>query len=132
MTTDPQAFAICLLVAGLSAVSFFVKRARYRRWIQTSGIVIEIVPREIQTESRQYVALRPRISFRTATGQTVEFLSSVSSSQSVGDSVAVLYEPTDPREATTEGFMARQLPEIVVFAVSMTGVLMYAYERFTK
>jgi hypothetical protein len=131
MTFDPQGFVICLVVAIAAAVAFFYKQAKYRRWIRVSGTIIEMVRREIQTEKRQYVVWRPRISFRTASGETNEFVSSVSTSRSIGDSITVLYDPTEPSEATTEGFMARHLAEIVIFAVSMTGVLMHAYARLT-
>jgi len=131
MTFDAQGFAICLVVAIAAAAIFFYKQAKYRRWIHVSGIIIEMVRHEVQTEKRQYVVWRPRISFRTASGETSEFVSSVSSSRSIGDTIGVLYDPTEPREATTEGFMARHLAEIVIFAVSMTGVLMYAYARLT-
>ncbi|MCU1291237.1 MAG: hypothetical protein JWP08_87 [Bryobacterales bacterium] len=131
MTHEPPAFLICLVVAIAAGATFLYKQAKYRRWIRVSGIVVEIVRCEIWTGEKQYVVLRPRISFRTASGEAIDFLSSVSSPQSIGDSIAVLYDPTEPHEATTNEFMARHLAEIVIFAVSMTGVLICAYEQFT-
>ncbi len=131
MTFDPQAFLICLVVAIAAVATFFYKRAKYRRWIRVSGTVVEVVRREIQTEKGPYVVFRPRISFRTTSGETSEFVSSVSSSRSIGDRIAVLYDPTEPTDATIEGFIACHLAEMVIFAVSMTGVLMYAYARLT-
>src|SRR5947208_2912687 len=131
MTFDPQAFVICSAVAIAAAATFFYKQAKYRRWIRVSGNIVELVRHVMQDENREYVVWRARISFRTSSGGTSEFVSSGSSSRSIGDSIAVLYDPTEPREATTEGYMARHLAEIVIFAVSMTGVLMYAYVRLT-
>src|SRR5215510_14579869 len=105
----PALFAVCLLGASFAALMFFIKRARYRRWVRASGTVTELIRRESTDPDRPSVTFSPRVSFRTATGQTSEFVSSVSSSPSprLGDTIAVLYDPSDPSEATIDRFVFR-------------------------
>jgi hypothetical protein len=133
MTFHPAVFAVCLIAASWAAIVFVLKRARYRRWYRAVGTVIELIRQESRdSDGRMDVTFSPRVSFQTVTGDTWEFVSSVSSfpAPAVGETVEVLYDPDDPREATIDQFMFRHLGEFVVFCLGALGVLIYVYQRF--
>ncbi len=132
MTIHPAIFAVCLLASLFAALLFIVKRARFRRWLRATGKVVELIRRESNDPDRPGVTFSPRVSFQTAAGDTSEFVSSVSSfpAPAVGDAVIVLYDPSDPREATIDRFMFRHLGEVVVFCLGIVGVIVYVYQRF--
>ena len=130
MSMHPAVFAIGFLVVCFSAFIFLVKRARFRRWSRASGTVVELIRRE--SHEGDSVTFAPRVSFQTATGQAAAFVSSVSSfpAPRVGDTVAVLYDPSHPDDATLDRFMFRHLPELVFFCLGTAAVCVYAYQRF--
>jgi hypothetical protein len=64
--------------------------------------------------------------------EQAKFVSSVSSfpSPRVGDTIEVLYNPSDPDEAIIDRFMFRHLFEVVVFSFGVVGVFVYVYQRY--
>jgi Protein of unknown function (DUF3592) len=119
------AFGVGLLVACPVA---FVHTERFVAGAEhATGTVIDL-SRETDSEGR--VTLYPVVRFTTADGRTVQFLSSSGSSSppEVGDSVDVLYDPDDPRDAQLSGFFDLWLFPLVFggLGIAFTTVGLFA------
>ena len=133
MSTDLLVF--CLIVAAGAVLVFLRERALIHRSIRVSGEVLEHLRVEYYNpDGRDRVALHLRISYRTASGELMEFESSASPTPppAVGETVSVLYDPKDPTEVRMENQKFRHWEESIVFVISMVGVLMFLYERFVR
>jgi|GEM_PF-3993056 len=118
-----------LLTIGLSltAISLLVswlKVRRYRRYANAPGVVIEVV--ECISDLKNETTFAPKISFKTDLGQTVEFVSSLSSSwkPTVGKSVMVLYDPADPKDATVDEFFTKYFVQLIFLAFGLTSLVL--------
>lgn len=90
---------IALVVLGIYSLN------RTRNFLQrahsTSGIVIEIVRKQVSTGRGLTYTNVPVVRFKTIIGEIIEFESSVGNpSLQVGDEVTVLYDPDKPQQAT--------------------------------
>lgn len=123
---------VAILAAGFAAFSFLAKRAVYRRWHRTEGEVIELIQRDGHDSGT--ATFLPRISFRTASGETSEFVPSSSSfpAPAIGEKVPVRYDPGSPMDATIDRFGSRHLAEVIVFAAGMTVVVIYMFQRAAR
>ena len=120
---------ISLLLAAYGAVLFFLKCARYRRWRHTNGTVVDLIRHESSDGDSVNVSFSPRVSFRTSDGQTIEFVSRVSSfpAPALGARLPLLYDPTDPHETVINRFVFRHWPETLVIGVGVAGILIYVF-----
>ena len=92
---------------------------------RTDGTVVDL---SRSKDSEGSVTFSPVVSFTTAEGRTVEFVSSSGSSSpshSEGDRVEVLYDPDDPNDARLSGFLDLWFGSLVV------GVLGAAFTVFS-
>ena len=137
-STDSGSPIDLLLVGGIAAIlfsvfGFIVNRRRYQRWVKTSGTIIEAIKVErISPDRPNMPTYSPKVSFRTATGESVEFVSEVSSYPPpvVGSIVPVLYDPNDPKEAELDRFMSKYLLVVVAFFGGIVMVGIYLIEKF--
>lgn len=102
--------AVVLLSAlvTLALSAFFYQRARnfVRDAIRADGKVVRVVERPSSDSATLFY---PVYTFRDAEGQEREVYSSTGSfppSHSVGDTVALLYQPEQPNDAKTDDFLS--------------------------
>ena len=91
-------FAVALLVAAHTV--YFMRSA-----VHAQGEVIELL--HVESDDDGDGTWKPRVRFRTAAGETIDFESSTSSnppSYEVGEAVRVLHAPGDPRNARIDSF----------------------------
>ena len=123
-----------LLIAGVAvilfcALGFWIRRRTYRRWTKTSGTVIELVR---QTNPQNETSLYPKISFRALSGETIEFISSVSSpGPAVGDTVAVIYDPKNPKDAEQDGFFNRYGGLCILCLFGVAAIIVYLVKKLS-
>lgn len=132
---EPSILIIGVLAICLSVFIFVLKRAGYRHWQKALGTVIAVVRQDNNfSDNNSLPTFAPRVSFQTASGVAIEFLSEVSSfpAPKVGDKVRVLYDPDDPKEATIDGFMNKHLLELILFGIGLGGVLISFLQRFAS
>ncbi|WP_128544816.1 DUF3592 domain-containing protein [Larkinella soli] len=105
-----------------SLYSYHKTRTWLADTVRTSGEVIAHEGRE-STDSfnretkREYTVYYPVVRYRTQTGQTVSFTSSVGSStpdHQVGEEVGVRYVPNDPGSARVDEFFSLWLVPLVL------------------
>jgi Protein of unknown function (DUF3592) len=136
--TDSGSPIDLLLIGGVAAIlfsafGFMVNRWRYKRWAKASGTVIELIKVEtISSDRATMPTYAPRVSFRTASGETAEFTSTSSSSAgpAVGDTVSVLYDPTDPKDAQLDSFLSKYGFVVAVLFLGMTMIVIYSIKKF--
>lgn len=115
-----------LLAGGIWSV------LRTRQFLQTAvsvpGVVVENVWREDRTTTgnarREGVtwAYYPRIRFRTADGQDINFVSNIGASPPsyrVNEAVAILYDPRQPSNASTSSFASLWVGSIVLLGMGV-------------
>lgn len=128
-----------MLVGGIAAlvaaaVIFRRKTERFRHWLSASGIVTELIPQwREQSRGGRTEVFSPRISFRTASGESVEFISSESSKPAiaaVGQTLRVRYDPANPQEAMIDSLLSRHMAEILLLTTGLSLVTIFIYERF--
>jgi hypothetical protein len=118
-------FGVGLLVA---CTATFVHTERFVAGAErATGTVIDL---SRETDSEGTVTFNPVVRFTTADGRTVQFVSSSGSSSpaEVGDSVDVLYDPDDPRDAQLSGFFDLWLFPLVFggLGIAFTTVGLFA------
>jgi Protein of unknown function (DUF3592) len=82
-------------------------RAWLTRSVEAPGSVVEVV--RVTDRETGAVSFAPRVRFSTADGRTVEFQSTYRSNPpaySAGQSVTVLYDPSEPNAAAVSGLFA--------------------------
>lgn len=123
----PAIFATGLAIASFSVLGFLVKRARYRRWIRTTGTIVSLVEHEDRDGGASTFA--PRIKFQTATNDGIVFVSPAESfpKPRVGDPVAVLHDPSDPQDATLDAFIFKHLPETIFFFIGFATIMLFVF-----
>jgi len=106
-------FAVALLVAAHTV--YFMRSA-----VHAQGEVIELL--HVESDDDGDGTWKPRVRFRTAAGETIDFESSTSSnppSYEVGEAVRVLHAPGDPRNARIDSFFSLWGMSIVFGAIGM-------------
>ncbi len=115
-----------LIVAAVMLVRtvWFVAEAEH-----ATGTVVDLFR---DSDSDGTVSNYPVVRFVTADGETIEFVSSTSSSfpvsESPGDRVEVLYDPDDPYGAQLSGVFHVWLPP-AIFAIIGTSFVVTAWRR---
>ncbi len=100
----------CGIGAGQLGAAAFLYQDRHefvRHTEQADGTVIDLLPSRSERGGKVSISYSPVIEFRTATGQTIEFRSSIGSSPPSyreGEKVAVLYRPDSPYQAEIDDF----------------------------
>jgi hypothetical protein len=125
------AVGLVALIAGMAL--FVVRLSRYRLWLRVSGLVVELIPKTKNDGDRRIVVYSPRVSFRVASGESVEFVSAYSSKPAVaaaGETVRVLYDPAAPQKAEIDSFLFRHMVELLLVSSGLVLVLIFVYERF--
>ncbi|AWK06744.1 DUF3592 domain-containing protein [Flavobacterium crocinum] len=100
------------LLAG-AVYSYSSKKAFLEKAEKAQGTVIEMIARR-SDNSTTYC---PVVNFKTKAGQEITFTSSVSSnppSYSVDETVEVLYDPAEPKEASINGFATLWLVPLIL------------------
>ena len=113
-------FGLCSGLAALgllggAAWTYFKGQRTLQSQVATSGTVVELTR---QNTTRGYI-LCPVVEFTIPSGEKIRFTSEFGSrpaSHSIGQSIAVRYEPADPHKAEVESTMSLWLvPLIMVF-----------------
>jgi uncharacterized protein DUF3592 len=89
---------------GAAARQFTRTRAFLRNSAIASGIVIALT----ENRERDEISYSPKVKFQTPAGRDITFQSAMGSSaevRSIGDSVAVRYQPDQPDVAEIDAFM---------------------------
>lgn len=128
----PAIFAAGIAICCFSLLLFLLKRARYSQLSKASGKVVDLLERE-DREGRG-TTFAPRIEFQTKTGQTITFVTSVSTfpAPRVGDSVTVLYHPNNPTDATLDAFLFKHTIEVVLFLMGALAIAIHSFEKLSK
>lgn len=123
MTIEPGFWlaggALVLVGIGLlvgSAWSFVRTRRDIEQMIPTTGIITKLDTRAVGRRRHRNRVAFPTVQFQAASGQPVEFESTVGSRPAigkVGDAIGVLYHPTDPQRARISTFGQIWLPTLV-------------------
>ncbi|SFO30927.1 Protein of unknown function [Variovorax sp. PDC80] len=93
-------FVMALLVAAHTV--YFIRSA-----VHAQGEVIDLL--HVESDDDGDGTWKPRVRFRTAAGETIDFESSTSSnppSYEVGEAVRVLHAPGNPRNARIDSFFS--------------------------
>jgi Protein of unknown function (DUF3592) len=99
----PRLFAgIGVLLLAVAAVTAFLTFRFLAGSERADGTVIDL--RESYDSQDDTTSYYPVVRFETAEGQPVRFESDVSTSDDVGDTVEVFYDPDDPNDAKLAGF----------------------------
>lgn len=106
MSSDPSLIVFLVIGAGLALVGLhLLRRARQFAAIAQTAVG-QVIRLHEQRSLKGTTVYCPVVKFRTATGEDVEFTSSVGSRPArhrAGQSVAVLYDPADPAGAQLGG-----------------------------
>lgn len=100
----------CGIGASQLGAAAFLYQGRHdfvRHTEQAEGTVIDLLPSRSERGREVSIRFSPVVEFRTATGQTIEFLSSINASPPSyreGEKVAVLYRPDSPHQAEIDDF----------------------------
>lgn len=105
----PGAFVGVFLLVGLGMLGgagylFVDTRHDIATGVGAEGVVIDLIAERDSDGDDVYY---PRVRFATPAGEPVEFTGSVGSSPpafDIGEAVAVLYNPSDPRDARIDSF----------------------------
>src|SRR5689334_477771 len=97
--------AVGLVLLAITAFLVLDTRSFIATSTETSGTVIDLVP----VRSDNGVTYRPVVRFRDKQGQTIEFSSSSSSNPpgySRGETITVLYRPSNAQDARINGYFS--------------------------
>ena len=119
-----------LFLAGLGflagAVLAYQYQARQRaERVPAQGEVIALVRQRVKVGQPGYYC--PVVTFRTSSGQEVQFESvfgTLPASHTVGQSIDVLYDPVDPRNAEISSPLSRWATPVAWAAMGLTGLCM--------
>jgi hypothetical protein len=113
-------FGLCSGLAAFGLVvgavwAYFSQQRKMQSRVATTGTVVELTR---QTTTRGYI-LCPVVEFTVPSGEKIRFTSEFGSrpaGHTVGQTVAVRYDPADPQKAEIESTMSRWLvPLILIF-----------------
>ena len=117
--------AACFVPPGLLLAWVQVKRARVAAWLRTEGTVIEMRP-----PGRRGRTLAPVVRFATEQGQECVHTSRAGSSPRgyrVGETVPVVYDPSDPSRAAIphlfQLWCAEMILGIILGGYGVTGLV---------
>ena len=119
---DMQVWAlyVAVFMLALGGASTYSDVILMRRQMRTTGTVTGIDRDDVDT---------PRISFRAADGESYEFASTLPlnfGTATIGNSVAVVYDPLNPRRAREAGRpIAKGVAIVVLYGVAV-AILAYA------
>jgi hypothetical protein len=74
---------------------------------RTTGVVVDFQVRRGPSSRASNPSLAPVVAFTTANGEPVQFTSTLASTPprfSIGQQVAIAYDPVNPSQATIDGF----------------------------
>ena len=125
-----------LMLAG--AFYFYQDRQAFLKKAETvQGTVVELISKR----SDNSTTYAPVVSFTTKAGNKIEFTSSVSSnppSYSEGESVEVLYDPAEPKDASINGFASLWIGPLIfgilgtVFFLIGFGIILFGILKQRK
>ncbi len=125
-----------LMLAG--AFYFYQDRQTFLKKAEiVQGTVVELISKR----SDNSTTYAPLVSFTTKAGNKIEFTSAVSSnppSYSEGESVEVLYDPADPKDASINGFASLWIGPLVfgilgtVFFLIGFGIILFGILKQRK
>lgn len=125
-----------LMLAG--AFYFYQDRQAFLKKAETvQGTVVELISKR----SDNSTTYAPVVSFTTKAGNKIEFTSSVSSnppSYSEGESVEVLYDPEEPKDASINGFASLWIGPLIfgilgtVFFLIGFGIILFGILKQRK
>ncbi|MFH6968050.1 DUF3592 domain-containing protein [Flavobacterium sp. FlaQc-28] len=125
-----------LMLAG--AFYFYQDRQTFLKKAETvQGTVVELISKR----SDNSTTYAPLVSFTTKAGNKIEFTSAVSSnppSYSEGESVEVLYDPADPKDASIKGFASLWIGPLIfgilgtVFFLIGFGIILFGILKQRK
>lgn len=130
-------FGLCSGLAALGLLggavwSYFKQQRTMQSRVAATGTVVELTSRI--TASGRSTIICPVVEFTAPSGEKVRFTSEFGSrpaSQSIGQSVAVRYDPADPQKAEIESAMSLWLtPLILVFMGVIACCLAVAFLGF--
>ena len=115
---------------GGAAWAYFSQQRKMQSRVATTGTVVELTQ---QNTTRGYI-LCPVVEFTMPSGERIRFTSEFGSrpaSHTIGQSVAVRYDPADPQKAEVESAMSLWLaPLIMVFMGVIAGCLSVLFLGF--
>ena len=115
---------------GSAAWAYFSQQRKMQSRVATTGTVVELTQ---QNTTRGYI-LCPVVEFTMPSGERIRFTSEFGSrpaSHTIGQSVAVRYDPADPQKAEVESAMSLWLaPLIMVFMGVIAGCLSVLFLGF--
>ncbi|PBJ09034.1 DUF3592 domain-containing protein [Flavobacterium sp. ACN6] len=118
-------YVFLIIGAALLTGAFFLyqnKSAFLEKAVSVQGTVIEMVAKR----SDNSTTYSPVISFKTKSGQEITFSSSISSnppSYSVNETVEVLYNPADPKEANINTFSSLWIGPLILGGIGIVFFL---------
>jgi hypothetical protein len=118
--------AVGAMVGAL--ITFIVKWRRFGRWKNAKGTVVELNPKDASEGGSSWEA---RIEFTTHTGDIVRFNNRVTTNPPiapVGETVPIIYDPDDPKDAIVHRFFYCHLMECLVFAMGVVAFLVFVFE----
>ncbi|HEU0296886.1 MAG TPA: DUF3592 domain-containing protein [Anaerolineales bacterium] len=130
-------FGLCSGLAALGLLggavwSYFKQQRTMQSRVAATGTVVELTSRI--TASGRSTIICPVVEFTAPSGEKVRFTSEFGSrpaSHSIGQSVAVRYDPADPQKAEIESAMSLWLtPLILVFMGVIACCLAVAFLGF--
>ena len=130
-------FGLCSGLAALGLLggavwSYFKQQRTMQSRVAATGTVVELTSRI--TASGRSTMICPVVEFTAPSGEKVRFTSEFGSrpaSHSIGQSVAVRYDPADPQKAEIESAMSLWLtPLILVFMGVIACCLAVAFLGF--
>jgi hypothetical protein len=110
-----------ILLAGGARITLRTQSFR-RHASAAAGVVVENVWSQ-DSDSSVYC---PKVEFRTESGRSVTFISSVGSRPPAfheGESVTVLYDPNDPTHAAIDTVMEQWFPSMILCGLGAVGSL---------
>ena len=128
-------FGLCSGLAALgllggAAWTYFKGQRTLQSRVATTGTVVELTQ---QNTAHSYI-LCPVVEFTVPSGEKIRFTSEFGSrpaSHSIGQSIAVRYDPADPHKAEVESAMSLWLaPLIMVFMGVIAGCLSVVFLGF--
>jgi ABC-type Na+ efflux pump permease subunit len=131
------AFFVFLLALGLSAGAFFTTRSTLAfraSALRVDGTVVDFSVETKTDNGKRTTMYRPVVEFTAASGKTIRFNSSVSSSSpgyGRGDKVPVLYYENTPEKARIDSFMSNWMGPLVLGILGFVTLLASAGLVFT-
>lgn len=109
-----------LLVATAAALAY--RTSNFRQSAASApGTVVQVIEQVSHNGEGTSIFYAPRVQFRTATGQDVDFISSTGSNPPAyrqGDPVEVLYDPASPSAATINSFWQLWLAPVICTGIA--------------